>query len=386
MCNIDAYAAQTVASGRTPVNGSEFTSDTGTGRASKVGGRWSQVSRPAAGFASRLRSATAVACVGETMAMLTPRTQGPLEFGQNLSLSIGGAESTVAMYLADYGVPARWISRVGDDALGRMVVNRIASSGVDVSAVEVDPARPTGVYFKEPGPSGTRVYYYRRGSAAAALTPRALSKMAIATADVLHITGITPALSDSCRELMEAAVFGHRPNDPLLSFDVNWRPSLWENDAPETLLRFARAADLVFVGTDEARGLWGCTSPADLRSLLPGPRVLVLKDGGVGTTLMVGHESLFVAALAVDVVEVVGAGDAFAAGFIAGMLQGLEWSRQVRLGHLTAAAALRVSGDHGPVLPTNHRLRLLAATEEEWAHATISEAVQPASDSLLVLE
>jgi 2-dehydro-3-deoxygluconokinase len=238
------------------------------------------------------------------------------------------------------------------------------------------------VYFKEPGPSGTRVYYYRRGSAAAALTPRALDNIAITTADILHLTGITPALSDSCRELMEAGVFGRLPNDPLLSFDVNWRPSLWEDDAPETLLRFARAADLVFVGADEARALWGCTGPQDLRSLLPEPAVLVVKDGGLGATLMVGHESLFVAALTVDVVEVVGAGDAFAAGFITGMLRGLDWQRQVRLGHLTAAAALRVSSDHGPVLPTGHRLRLLAATEEEWAHAKISEAAQPASDSL----
>jgi 2-dehydro-3-deoxygluconokinase len=344
------------------------------------------VSRPAADFASRLRSAIAVACVGETMAMLTPHTQGPLEFGQDLSLSIGGAESNVAMYLADYGLPARWISRVGDDALGRVVVDRIASSGVDVSAVEVDPARPTGVYFKEPGPSGTRVYYYRRGSAATALTPTVLSNKAIATADVLHLTGITPALSGSCRELIEAAVFGDLPNDPLLSFDVNWRPSLWKDDGPETLLRFAQAADLVFVGADEARTLWDCTSPQDLRSLLPEPTVLVVKDGEVGATIMVGRKSLFVSALSVDVVEVVGAGDAFAAGFITGMLQGLDWSRQVRLGHLTAAAALRVRGDHGPVLQANDRLRLLAATEEEWTHARISEATQSASDPLLVLE
>lgn len=344
------------------------------------------MSRPAADFTSRLRSATAVASIGETMAMLTPHTHGPLEFGQSLTLSIGGAESNVAMYLADYGLPARWISRVGDDALGHMILNRIASSGVDVSAVEVDPARPTGVYFKEPGPSGTRVYYYRRGSAAAALTPSALSGRTIATADVLHITGITPALSDTCRELTEAALFGNLPNDPLLSFDVNWRPSLWKDDGPETLLRFAQAADLVFVGSDEARTLWGCTSPKDLRSLLPRPAVLVVKDGEVGATLMVGHESLFVGALTVDVVEVVGAGDAFAAGFIAGMLQGMDWSRQVRLGHLTAASALLVRGDHGPLLPADDRLRLLTATDEEWARAKISEATQFASAPLPVLE
>lgn len=345
------------------------------------------MSRPVTELASRLRSANAVACVGETMAQLTPGTPGPLAFGQDLSLSIGGAESNVAMYLADYGLPARWISRVGDDALGHMVVNRVASNGVDVSAVEVDATRSTGVYFKERLGSGTRVYYYRRGSAAAALTPSALRTTAIATADVLHVTGITPALSDSCNQLMEAAVFGRLPNDPLLSFDVNWRPSLWEDGtAPDTLLRFAQAADLVFVGVDEAIELWGCTSPQDLRSLLPEPTVLVLKDGGVGATLMVGDDSLFVAALTVDVVDVVGAGDAFAAGLIAGMLRGMDWSHQIRLGHLTAAAALRVRGDHGPVLPRDDRLRLLAATQEEWARAKIPQADQAVSDPLPVLE
>jgi 2-dehydro-3-deoxygluconokinase len=185
---------------------------------------------------------------------------------------------------------------------------------------------------------------------------------------------------------MEVAMFGHLPSDPLLSFDVNWRPSLWADDAASTLLRFARAADLVFVGADEARGLWDCTSPGDLRSLLPEPSVLVIKDGAVGATLMAGSDSLFVPALTVDVVEPVGAGDAFAAGVIAGMLQGMQPSRQVRLGHLTAAAALRVRDDHGPVLLREDRLRLLAATEEEWAHARISDAGRPVSDSLLIPE
>lgn len=312
-----------------------------------------------------------VACIGETMALLVPRDAGPLDYDRCLAVSVAGAESNVAMYLADLGHRARWISRLGNDALGQVVLDYIAMAGVDVSAVDRDPERPTGLFIKEPRPEGTRVHYYRRGSAATALDRTVLHHERVRTADLLHLSGITPALSDSCRDLIVAAVEEGRRAGRLISFDVNWRPSLWRSDPSSLLLELARGASIVFVGSDEGADLWGYSSPKDVRGLIPEPVILVVKDGGVGTTVFVDGDQYFVPALDVEVVEPVGAGDAFAAGYLAGLLRGFDVTGQVRLGHLTAAAALRVTGDHGPLLAPDVQLRLLRADNTDWATARI---------------
>lgn len=342
------------------------------------------MSHQAVGCTIRLGAGATIACVGETMILLAPRSPAPLSYDQDLVLSIGGAESNVAMYLADLGFQARWISRLGDDSLGHIVLDRVASVGVDVSAVELDSTRPTGVFLKEPLASGTRVHYYRQGSAAGALGPAVLRHPHVGSAELLHLTGVTPALSDSCRALVEAALFDAPTGSPVVSFDVNWRPSLWRTDPAELLLRLTRAAEIVFVGADEASGLWDCPDHRSVRQLIPQPQILVVKDGGRGATAFIDEDSVFVPALDIDITEAVGAGDAFAAGFLAGMLRGLDAIGQVRLGHLTAVAALRVSGDHGPLLPANLQEQLLSGADDDWACAKISGAVSPLLDDTLL--
>lgn len=173
-------------------------------------------------------------CVGETMAALAPDPLGPLDGADLLRVDIAGAESNVALYLADHGIPARWVSAVGDDPFGRRVRARIAAGGVDVSGVRTDPQRPTGLLLKDPGPRGhgTRVHYHRVGSAASALTPDVLDDPAVAGAALVHLSGITPALSPGCRALVERAL---RPDRPWpVSFDVNHRPALWDGRSQRT--------------------------------------------------------------------------------------------------------------------------------------------------------
>lgn len=312
-----------------------------------------------------------VACIGETMAALVPDPVAPLEGAAQLGVRIAGAESNVAVYLADHGVPARWVSALGDDPFGRRILSEVAASGVDVSGVRTDPHRPTGLLVKDPGTETTRVHYYRRGSAASALTADVLNDDAVRTAGLVHLSGITPALSPGCRDLVAALLevpAAERPRP--VSFDVNHRPALWpDGTAPDVLLGFARQADITFVGLDEAQALWGAglTDAAAVRDLLPRPRLLVVKDGGLSATAFEGDRVHTVPAPRVAVVEPVGAGDAFAAGFLAGLLRGEEPVRALRLGHLTAGAALRVTGDHGP-LPAPARLAaLLDAGDEEWS-------------------
>ncbi|WP_329129773.1 sugar kinase [Streptomyces sp. NBC_01476] len=307
-----------------------------------------------------------VVCVGETMAALVPEPVGPLAGAAALRIAVAGAESNVAMYLADHGVPARWVSALGDDPFGQRVRAEVAARGVDVSAVRTDPHRPTGLLVKDPAAVATRVHYYRQGSAASALGPDLLDDTAVQDAGTLHLTGITAALSASCLLLVEEALRGPHP----VSFDVNHRPALWTDGAAPGVLRgLADRADLVFVGLDEAQALWGAgiTGPGDVRALLPGPRLLVVKDGGRAATAYDGPDPYTVPALRTDVVEPVGAGDAFAAGFLAGLHRGESVPRALRLAHLTAGAALRVTGDHGPLPPAARISALLAAPDEEWA-------------------
>jgi 2-dehydro-3-deoxygluconokinase len=302
------------------------------------------------------------------MAVLAPTPPGPLEQAELLALSAGGAESNVAQYLAGHGVTARWVSRIGADPFGRMICRRIGAGGVDVSGVVVDPDRPTGVYFKERG----HVHYYRRGSAASALSPAVLDTPAVATADALHLTGITPALSESCRELVVAALEPGPRRRPLVSFDLNWRPALWRGcDGADLLRGLANFADVVFVGQDEATTVWGCRDAEAVRALLPDPPVLVVKDAERGATAFHQGSATTVPSLSVDVVDVVGAGDAFAAGYLTALFAGRDPVGQLRLGHLTAAAALRSTADHGPLLDPAIVQPLLAADADAWSAATI---------------
>lgn len=312
-----------------------------------------------------------VTCIGETMAALVPEPTGPLDGAGLLGIRIAGAESNVAMYLADHGVPARWVSALGDDPFGRRIRAEVAASGVDVSGVRTDPDRPTGLLVKDPGTGSTRVHYYRRGSAASAMTPDLLDDEAVRSAGLIHLSGITPALSAGCRDLVTALLEPGLAERPCpVSLDVNYRAALWADGAAATvLLGLARRADITFVGLDEAQALWGegLTDAAAVRDLLPQPPVLVVKDGARAATAFDGAGVHTVPARRVEVVEPVGAGDAFAAGFLAGLLRGEDTVRALRLGHLTAGAALRVPGDHGP-LPNRARLaELLDAAPGEWA-------------------
>lgn len=308
-------------------------------------------------------------CIGESMALLVPGEPGPPERVRTWVRSVGGAESNVACNLVRLGVPTRWVSALGDDPFGRAVLADVASLGVDTSGVRIDPARPTGLYFKESNASGSPVRYYRTGSAASALGPALLSTMDLSGVRLVHVSGITAALSDSCLELMRALVLA--PREYLLSFDLNWRPALWANRAPDALRGLANAADIVFAGDDEAAAVFGTGDPLALRELLPDPAMLVIKHGARGASVVERDQPVFQPALRVEVVEPVGAGDAFAAGFLAATLAGDDVVRRLRAGHLQAATALRTHDDVGPPLPDGVAESLLDADAVTWAAAEL---------------
>jgi 2-dehydro-3-deoxygluconokinase len=313
--------------------------------------------------------------LGESMVVIMPTEPVRLETADFLVARVGGAESNVAMFLAELGHRAAWLSRIGNDPFGRIVLRHLCDAGVDISAVAVD-GLPTGVYFKDPQPGRTDVFYYRSGSAASQLDASALDDPVLAGTRVLHLSGITPALSPGCRRLVERALFDRPLGDTLVSFDVNLRPPLWDEDPGPVLRELANAADLVFVGLDEAARLWGVSDPADVRVLLPGAATIVVKDGPVGATVVTRDGSIvFEPALRVRVVEPVGAGDAFAAGYLSAYLRGRPAAERLRMGHLVAAHALAVTTDHTRLPDPVWFEKYLRSSAEQWSAYDLGDLI-----------
>ncbi|WP_217161632.1 sugar kinase [Streptomyces sp. AC512_CC834] len=330
-----------------------------------------------------------VVALGESMVTFLPSRPGRLADVPSFDRAIGGAESNVACVLAAAGHSARWVGRVGADGFGDHLVEAIGAYGVDVSAVRRDPARPTGIYFRTAGDRATdahEVAYYRAGSAASAMSPDTMDLDAIRSGRVLHLSGITPALSADCLALTRelTARSPRSPGGPLVSFDVNHRPGLWRDaghgHGPEVLLDLARGADLVFVGDDEARDAWGLGGPDAVRAALPEPELLVVKQGATGATAFHGADVTTVPALTVDVVAAVGAGDAFAAGFLSATLRGLPVRERLRHGHLMAAAALTVPGDLATPPARDHADRLAALDDTAWGRLRLGPGWTQAGD------
>ncbi|MBW9094789.1 sugar kinase [Microbacterium jejuense] len=281
--------------------------------------------------------------IGETMAMVAPVVAAPVADADEFLLDAGGAESNVAAHVAALGHRAVWFSRLGADALGRRIARQLTARGVDVSRVVYDETRRTGLYVKDPG---NGVLYYRDGSAASALCELDAETVSFAGVDLLHVSGITAAISTSAASFLARVIERARAEGVQVSFDVNHRAPLWSAEvAAPALLDLARSADIVLVGRDEAETLWGTASARDARGLLSDVPELVVKDGSIGATVFTADDEVFEPALVVEVVEAVGAGDAFAGGYLAGRLSGDSLSDSLRAGHARAARTLRTTTD-----------------------------------------
>jgi 2-dehydro-3-deoxygluconokinase len=286
-----------------------------------------------------------VLCVGEPLIALGPEPGDLLTDTDRVLVSEGGAELNVAVHLARLGLPVRFAGRVGDDPLGHRLFEVLRREGIDASGLIFDPTRPTGVYFKQYASAGTSFHYYRDGSAASALGE--LPETACAGVSHVHLTGILPALSESCRRLTERLMTERR--EATRSFDVNYRAPLWKPEAAAPVLRdLADRADIAFVGLDEANALWGTETPEDVRRLLPNVGELIVKDSDrPALTFVNGGGRVSEPPVAREVVDPVGAGDGFAAGYLAARLTGNDVRSALRLGHTIAAGVLGAHGDHG---------------------------------------
>jgi len=341
-----------------------------------------------------MREATAASCsstrrprvvtLGETMGLLSNAEPGPLAHASTMQLGIGGSESNVAIGLSRLGVDVTWFGRVGNDTVGRLVAREIRAEGVD-ARVTIDDGAATGLMIKERRTSTSQnVTYYRAGSAGSRLSADDLDEAAIASADVLHVTGITPALSGSAAQAVRRAADVAREAGVLVSFDVNYRRALWSTDDAATFCReFAAGCDVLFAGEDEAAMLLGpaasasfvtdaaAGSPSDAAAAASalarglaelGPRQAVVKCGAAGAVAMVDGQLVTQEAVPIVAHDTVGAGDAFVAGYLAELAAGNDAPTRLQTAVTVGAFVCLAAGDWEG-LPRRSELGLLHARE-----------------------
>jgi 2-dehydro-3-deoxygluconokinase len=282
------------------------------------------------------------------MALLWPPEVGPLRHAPGLRLGVAGAESNVAIGAVRLGVPATWLGRVGDDEFGHLVTMTLRGQGVQTTAV-VDPEAHTGLMVKERRTArATRVLYYRAGSAGSRLCPDDLDRTVITAGAVLHVTGITAALSGSARRAVFAAVEEARAAGVPVSVDLNYRSALWSPQQAGPVLRdLVGHADVVLATEEEARLVVDGADAGTLAGALTalGPHQVLIKKGSEGSLSIIDGELHRVPARAVVVVDPVGAGDAFGAGYLSGLCRGRPVDERLALATAAGAFAVTVPGD-----------------------------------------
>jgi 2-dehydro-3-deoxygluconokinase len=284
------------------------------------------------------------------MVLLLAEQSGPMREATTFRRHIAGAESNLAIGLSRLEHSAGWFSRVGDDEFGRAVVFRIRGEGVDTSHAIIDGTAPTGILVRERRELGpVEQVYYRRGSAASHLSPADLDRDYIASARYLHLTGITPVLSGSCREAVFTAAELARQAGVQVVLDPNYRSKLWSPDQARPVLRdLAARSDLVLPGLDEAELITGeadAESAARELSKL-GPTTVVVKLGARGALALSPEGLVRLPGTPLErVVDPVGAGDAFAAGFLAGLLREFPVAEALRLANRCGGLATTSPGD-----------------------------------------
>jgi 2-dehydro-3-deoxygluconokinase len=287
--------------------------------------------------------------VGEALGLLTVTEDAALRAGSAFALGVGGAELNVAIGVSRLDGRAAWLGRVGDDGIGALVTATLRGEGVDVAGVTVEAGRPTSLLVRGSAVDGVRrPSYYRVDGPGARMQPPDVPDPVIASASVLHVTGITPALSASARDTIRAAMLRAGTAGVVVSFDVNYRPALWSSgEARPVVEELIGLANHVFVGQDEAEALgWGHgVERLGARLSALGADVVIVKQAEAGATAIAAGRAVHVAAAPTHPVEMHGAGDAFAAGYIAELMRGEPLAARLATAAACAGCVIAKAGD-----------------------------------------
>ena len=304
---------------------------------------------------------------GETM--VSVRTARPMRLGGDAHLSVAGSESNVAIGVARLGHDAAWLSAVGNDEPGRLIQRTLRAENVDTTYLRFSDDSFTGfIAFDQPSHDITRVSYHRRGSAASTLTASEITAaLTAANPRLLHVTGITPALSETARAATLTAVRTASAAGIQVSLDVNYRARLWSRaEASVAVRELLPHIHTVFTSDDELDLLTDASNP--VADLLKTVETLVVTAGGKGAwahTKSAGPAEVHTihrSALPVTVVDSIGAGDAFVSGYLSATLDNLSTESRLERATTSGAFCVTAYGDWES-LPTREDLSLLSHSQ-----------------------
>lgn len=294
------------------------------------------------------QSSPDIVTFGESMALFMPQEHKSLEQASVLEQGFGGAESNVAIGLARLGASVGWFGALGDDPFGKMIVKTLRGEGVDVSRAAFSTEHSTGMMFREHAAGRLAVHYFRKHSAASRMQPEQLDEKYIQGAKLLHVTGITAAISSDARRTLRRAVAIAKEAGVRISFDPNIRLKLWSiEEAREVLLPIAADADYFLPGWDELRMLYETDNYDTVKARLNELKAIsVIKGMGDATVVLNKDEEYSVPFYPAEhVVDTVGAGDGFCAGFLAGVMKGMSPLEAVRLASINGSLVVQMRGD-----------------------------------------
>ncbi|OXT16636.1 2-keto-3-deoxygluconate kinase [Bacillus sp. OG2] len=294
---------------------------------------------------------TDIITIGDAMITFNPSSKGPMRFVNSFERKVGGAELNFAIGCARLGLKTGWISRLGNDEFGRYIQHFVRGEGIDTSQVKLVDGYPTSLNFKEVMEDGDgRTFYYRQNSPTFTLTPDQLDQDYFKNARLLHITGVFPAIGGENYEIIKKAIELAKQNGLLISFDPNIRLKLWgREEAKEKLSQLLHDVDIILTGEDEAELLVGANTPEQMIEEFKKYNItnIVIKRGENGSIGYCGGEYIEMPPVKPrKVVDTVGAGDGFDAGFIYGVMNKWTLERTLKFANVIGSMVVSVSGDN----------------------------------------
>ena len=301
---------------------------------------------------------TDLVTMGETMLKLSPPHGERLRTAREFSVQAAGAESNVAVAAAQLGLDAVWLSKLPNTIMGERVTSELRSHGVDPRVALGDDTDRVATYYVEHGgaPRGTKVIYDRADSAVTTATAEELALDSIREADWFHVTGITPALSETLRDTTMAALDAANGAGAVASFDLNYRSKLWSPaEAKATYESILPEVDVLVAALRDVRQVLGREgTAAELARGLADEfdlRTVIVTRGEKGAVAAHGGETFDQGVYEAETVDPVGTGDAFVGGYVASRLRDGAMSEALSYAAATAALKRTVDGDLAVVSP-----------------------------------
>lgn len=309
-----------------------------------------------------------VLTIGDAMITMNPVTKGPMRFVTHFERKMGGAELNFAIGCSRLGLNSKWVSRLGKDEFGQVIYNFARGEGIDVSDVDFVDGYTTSVNFKEIRESGEgKTFYYRQQSPVLTLKVEDIHERFLDSIDLLHVTGVFLAIDPQNLAIVKRLLnLANEKNIPV-SFDPNIRLKLWTiEEARKTYFEIFPHVDILLTGLDELNLILEDSSEASLVNLAKEFNItdLVIKDSSAGSRLYRDGQWFTAPAFKVSVIDTVGAGDGFDAGYVYSYLNQLEPNEALQFANVVGALVVSVSGDNEGLPYLNEVKSFISGTKE----------------------